>query len=188
MLETKNIFGDNEYNIMSEILENERVTQRELSKKLGVSVSTVNILIAKMIRQGLIKMTQVSQRQVLYMLTPSGMIEKAKKTISYLKIHYRAIYDIKEKIKELFDELSKNNDVIILWINDYEMKEIINLAINELREIDKTPNILLFENNNQLDILIFQTPVLIYMESEKNDFSKHEIFFQIDKIDLVEII
>ena len=61
---------DNEYIIMSEVSENENVSQRELSRKLGVSVSTVNVLINKMIREGLIKMTLVSQKQVLYMLTP----------------------------------------------------------------------------------------------------------------------
>ena len=79
MAESKSIFSDNEYTIMSEIMDNENVSQRELSRKLGVSVSTVNALMNKMIKEGLIKMTQVSQKQVFYMLTPIGMMEKAKK-------------------------------------------------------------------------------------------------------------
>ena len=79
MAESKSIFSDNEYTIMSEIMDNENVSQRELSRKLGISVSTVNALMNKMIKEGLIKMTQVSQKQVFYMLTPIGMIEKAKK-------------------------------------------------------------------------------------------------------------
>ncbi|HHU72069.1 MAG TPA: winged helix-turn-helix transcriptional regulator, partial [Clostridiales bacterium] len=84
MADNKILLADNEYVIMSEVVENEYITQRELSKKLGVSVSTVNVLMNKMIREGLIKMTQVSQKQVLYMLTPVGMMEKAKKTVTYL--------------------------------------------------------------------------------------------------------
>lgn len=70
---------------MSEIVDNENVSQRELSRKLGVSVSTVNALMNKMIKEGLIKMTQVSQKQVFYMLTPVGMVEKAKKNRELFK-------------------------------------------------------------------------------------------------------
>ena len=100
----ENIVMDNEYYIMSEVADNENVTQRELSTKLGVSVSTINVLINKMIREGLIKMKQVSGRQVLYMLTPMGIVEKARKTSSYLRGHYRIIYETNEKIKYLLDE------------------------------------------------------------------------------------
>lgn len=181
------IFLDNEYTIMSKILENEKVTQRELSKILGVSVSTVNILIAKMIREGLIKMTQTSQRQVLYMLTPIGMVEKAQKTISYLKIHYKAIYEIKERIKVLFDELSKENNNIFLWINDKEMKEVIILAMGEFRET-KNNNIILVENNQQFYISTLRFSILVYMGIEESDLNKHEIFSQIEKINLMERI
>ena len=77
--EEESLLLDDEYIIMSEVSENEKISQRELSRKLGVSVSTVNILVNKMIKDGLIKVTQVSQKQVLYMLTPVGMMEKAKK-------------------------------------------------------------------------------------------------------------
>ena len=79
MSEEESLLLDDEYIIMSEVSENEKISQRELSRKLGVSVSTVNILVNKMIKDGLIKVTQVSQRQLLYMLTPVGMMEKAKK-------------------------------------------------------------------------------------------------------------
>ena len=66
MADSKSIYSDNEYTIMSEIMDKESITQRELSKKLGISVSTVNVLMNKMIRDGLVKMTQVSQKQVFY--------------------------------------------------------------------------------------------------------------------------
>ncbi len=99
MAQNKSVFSDNEYSILSEIEKNEHVTQRELSNKLGLSLGSVNVLINKMIKEGLIKMEQISQKQVFYMLTPVGMLAKAKKTVRYLKIHYRAIFETKEKIK-----------------------------------------------------------------------------------------
>ena len=133
MAENESLLFDNEYVIMSEVADNETVTQRELSKKLGISVSTVNVLMNKMIREGLIKMTQVSQKQVLYMLTPVGMMEKAKKTVSYLKAHYRAIYETKEKIKSVLDELCREHDVIYVLMSNDEMSEILSIAVHEYK-------------------------------------------------------
>lgn len=116
---------------MSEIMDNENVSQRELSRKLGVSVSTVNALMNKMIKEGLIKMTQVSQKQVFYMLTPVGMMEKAKKTVSYLKGHYRAIFETKEKIKTIFQALDQEHDAIFVLLGEDEMAEIMGIAVTE---------------------------------------------------------
>ena len=137
MAEYENLIFDNEYVIMSEVADNETVTQRELSKKLGISVSTVNVLMNKMIREGLIKMTQVSQKQVLYMLTPVGMMEKAKKTVGYLKAHYRAIYETKEKIKSVLDELCREHDVIYVLMGNDEMSEILAIAVDEYKNKHK---------------------------------------------------
>ena len=102
----------NEYVIMTEIVDNENVSQRELSRKLGLSVGTVNILINKMIKEGMIKMEQVTNKQAMYMLTPTGIVEKSKKTVSYLKNHYRAIYETKEKIKLILNNLNLNYNYI----------------------------------------------------------------------------
>lgn len=163
MEESKNIFSDNEYTIMSEIVENENVTQRELSRKLGISVSTVNVLINKMIKEGLVKMNQVSQKQVLYMLTPIGMMEKAKKTIRYLKVHYRVIYETKEKIKTVINELDQEHDVIFVLICDDEMGEIIRVAVEELQSRHNESKVKIIDKKKRLDIQEFDSPVLLHM-------------------------
>jgi len=186
LLKEKSITVDNEYSILSEIVENENVTQRELSKKLGVSVSTVNILINKMIREGLIKMTQVSQKQVFYMLTPVGMMEKAKKTVSYLKIHYRAIYEMKEKIKKTFIEISKTYDVILTQVGDDEIGEVIQLIISEFKVTHKEIDIIIingcedFDNSN--------APIFLYTLIEKNDLIEYIEMKGIKTINIFEWI
>ena len=144
-----NIVMDNEYHIMSEVADNENVTQRELSTKLGVSVSTINVLMNKMIREGLIKMKQVSGRQVLYMLTPMGIVEKARKTSSYLKGHYRIIYETNEKIKSLLDEYIQGNDEIYLLICDNEMGEILEMVANEYMDSHRESKIKLIYQNDK---------------------------------------
>lgn len=154
---------DNEYVIMSEVSENENVTQREISRKLGVSVSTVNALMNKMIKEGLIKMTQVSQKQVFYMLTPVGMMEKAKKTVSYLKAHYRAIYLTKEKIKEIFKELANDHDVIFILKSDDEMGEMIGIAIGEFKPSNYNSKLIVLDKKKKINFKDFDSPVLVHM-------------------------
>lgn len=173
---------------MSEIAENENVTQRELSKKLGVSLSTVNVLINKMIREGLIKMTQVSQKQVLYMLTPVGMVEKARKTVSYLKIHYRAIYEMREKIKNIFIDLSREYDVIMVIISDDEIGEVIQATINEFKISHKEIKIVIVHDKKEFDIVRAKSPVLVHMVTDSNNLIEYIRVKHIKIISLIEYI
>ena len=167
----EDIVMDNEYYIMSEVADNENVTQRELSTKLGVSVSTINVLINKMIREGLIKMKQVSGRQVLYMLTPMGIVEKARKTSSYLKGHYRIIYETNEKIKSLLDEYIQGNDEIYLLICDNEMGEILEMVANEYMDSHRDSKIKLIYQNDNVDYTEnneLSDAVLLHMNVEED--------------------
>jgi len=193
---------DNEYIIMSEVSENENVTQRELSKKLGVSVSTVNVLMNKMIREGLIKMTQVSQKQVLYMLTPVGMMEKAQKTVRYLKGHYRAIYETKEKIKSVLDELNQENDIIYVLMRNDEMSEILTIAVQEYKSKHSiqrqtanrssyvNANIIMIQSIVDIDVKNYKSPILLHMMVDDEIMNENMIRYYGDnnKLEIINLI
>jgi DNA-binding MarR family transcriptional regulator len=179
MSEKESILLDNEYHIMSEVADNEKVTQRELSRKLGVSVSTVNVLMNKMIREGLIKMTQVTQKQVLYMLTPVGMMEKASKTVSYLKGHYRAIYETKEKIKDVLEELAGDDELIYVLMDNDEMGEILSVAVHEFKSKHSKAKIEIIHNKEDIclkcdDRRDNQSSVLLHMMANEEILKKFE--------------
>ncbi|MGL5675490.1 MAG: winged helix-turn-helix transcriptional regulator [Cellulosilyticaceae bacterium] len=133
MAQDKPVFSDYAYLVMTEIATNEKITQRELSRELGVSVGSINVLINKLVKEGLIKTQQVSSKQVLYMLTPAGMVEKTKKTASYLKAHYQAIYTTKEKIKVYLQKLVEDYQIIYVLLQQDEMSEILKVAIDEYK-------------------------------------------------------
>lgn len=151
--QSKGLYSDNEFIVMSEISDNESVSQRELSRKLGLSLGSINVLINKMIKEGLIKMEQVSQKQVFYMLTPVGMMEKAKKTVSYLKAHYKAIYETKEKIKSVLVEISlEYDDIFFVLKSDDEMGEVIGVAVSEYLSEHKSEKVKMISRNSVFDI------------------------------------
>ncbi len=169
MTQSNALYSDNEFFIMEEIIYNEKVSQRELSRKLGLSLGTINVLINKMIKDGKIKMNQVSQRQVMYMLTPTGIIEKSKKTLSYLKSHYRAIYETKEKIKLILNELNSEYKNIIIFKSNDEMGDLIELAITEYKSINKFDKMEIIDESFDLDKYknIANSVVLYLIENEE---------------------
>lgn len=172
MAENRDVLLDSKYQIMSEIAENENISQRELSKKLGISLGSVNVLINKMIKEGLIKIEQVSQKQVLYMLTPVGMMEKAKKTVSYLKVHYRAIYETKEKIKVLLNNLKEDYDEIFILISEDEMGEIIKVAVDEYI-LENKINIKLIQKKEDVTISKDKQSIVVHMLTEDKEIKSY---------------
>lgn len=177
MSDYEEVFLDSKYQIMSEIAENENVSQRELSKKLGISLGSVNVLINKMIKEGLIKIEKVSQKQALYMLTPVGMMEKAKKTVSYLKIHYKAIYETKEKVKVLINNLEVYNIIFILLSED-EMGEIMKIAIDEYM-LHNRKDIRYIDNIGCIDLGKYRDSVVLYISNEptERNFLNYDLTF-----------
>lgn len=184
MEEQTRIYSDNEYIIMKEIMEKEDVSQRKLAKKLGISLSTVNALINKMIKEGIIKMNQVSQKQVFYMLTPEGMMGKAKKTVTYLKYHYKAIFEAKEKIKKIFGELNTNNDVVFVLMSSDEIGEIVKIAIDESELSNHESKLVIVNTKEEINIDEFESPAIVYMSSNKEIINR---FTEVEGLTLINL-
>ena len=75
--------------ILREIAANPRATQRQMSARAGVSLAKVNYLLRAMIEKGLIKtenfLTSDHKAAYIYHLTPTGIEERARMTVRFLK-------------------------------------------------------------------------------------------------------
>jgi len=80
-------------------------TQRELSREMGVSLGKVNYCIKKLTEKGLIKLTNFSHNPnkmgYAYLLTPSGVDEKARLTFSFLKRKIKEYEILRDEIVKL---------------------------------------------------------------------------------------
>jgi DNA-binding MarR family transcriptional regulator len=63
---------EHEYEVLNHLQENEITTQRRISKRTGLSLGAVNLLLKKMARKGLIKIEKLNSRTMRYILTPQG--------------------------------------------------------------------------------------------------------------------
>ena len=126
---------DKEYIILNTISNNSSVTQRELSKLTGLSLGSINILLAKMVKEGLIKIRQIPMNRALYMLTPKGMAEKVSKTRNYIKVHYNYINETKQKIIAVLLDIFMVDKELCILLGDDEISELIKSALNQLTDI-----------------------------------------------------
>lgn len=90
---------------------NPDLTQRELAKELGLSVGSVNYCLKALMDKGLVKMknfaTSKNKFGYAYVLTPSGISEKAVITHRFLKRKIDEYENLKSEIEVLQSEANK---------------------------------------------------------------------------------
>jgi EPS-associated MarR family transcriptional regulator len=96
---------------MQLLQENPHLSQREMAKALNISFGGVNYCLNALINKGLVKIHNFSQSQnkfgYAYLLTPSGISEKAVLTGSFLKRKLEEYEALKAEIKALELEINK---------------------------------------------------------------------------------
>ena len=71
--------------IIEEVENNNKITQRELAKKLNISIGMTNFFVKRIIKKGYFKITNIPKNRLMYMITPKGIIEKSRLTFEYLR-------------------------------------------------------------------------------------------------------
>lgn len=184
-MQSKTVTADHELSIMTEISENDRISQRELSRKLGLSLGSINVLINKMVKEGFIKMEQVSQKQVLYMLTPVGLVEKAQKTMDYLKVHYRVITETKNRIKTVIADSEKEHDAVFVLVSDDEMGEMVRVAVDEYN-LMKISKVAIIRNITGINWKDYDKPTLLHITTSYSEILWTKDYEHLKVVDLLE--
>lgn len=100
---------DTYYRVMRILQDNPDLTQRELAKKLGISVGGLNYCMKALMKKGLVKMKNFSNSKnkfgYVYLLTPSGMAEKATLTHRFLLRKMDEYEALQTEIEELRSEV-----------------------------------------------------------------------------------
>jgi EPS-associated MarR family transcriptional regulator len=99
------------YKLMRVLEANPSMSQRDLARALGVSLGRVNYCLQALINKGLIKAKSFSESRNKaaygYLLTPSGIEQKAALTINFLKAKTREYEALRLEIEGLQRELER---------------------------------------------------------------------------------
>ena len=106
---------DTYFRVMRLLKENPDITQRELADKLGVSVGALNYCLKALIGKGWVKMKNFSASKnkfgYIYVLTPSGLEQKAELTREFLQRKIQEFDALKAEIDSLQFEADQMNGV-----------------------------------------------------------------------------
>ncbi len=111
---SKTINLDIHFKVLHSLEENPHITQRELAKKLGISLGRVNYCLKALIKIGHIKVNNFQKNSnksaYLYLLTPTGLSKKALLTKDFLKrkmVEYKMLKNELDQIKSQINSLNQ---------------------------------------------------------------------------------
>ena len=100
---------DTEYTLLKILKDNPEMTQRQLSKELGLSLGKTNYLIHALMGKGWVKLTNFRRSNkklgYLYLITPKGIEEKSILAKNFLERKSAEYIKLKEEIEILKSEL-----------------------------------------------------------------------------------
>lgn len=124
--------------LLVEIESGQAVSQRHLSSRLGIALGLTNLLLRRIVAKGWVKVVRVRPNRVCYLLTPAGVLEKARLTREYLEGTLQFYTDARERVRDRFRELSTELDGLGLpkRIVFYGAGEIAEIGYVSLQETD----------------------------------------------------
>jgi EPS-associated MarR family transcriptional regulator len=93
------------YSLLKTLEENPGLSQRDLAKKLGISLGKVNFCLNALVEKGSLKINNFRKSDnklaYAYLLTPRGVEEKARITVQFLKYKVQEYERLRAEIEEL---------------------------------------------------------------------------------------
>lgn len=100
-----------EYRVLKLVEKQPTITQRQLSKELGVSLGKTHYVIKALVKVGWIKLENFQRSDnklgYAYLLTPTGVLEKAQITRRFLVRKQQEYENLKREIEQLQTEVDE---------------------------------------------------------------------------------
>jgi EPS-associated MarR family transcriptional regulator len=100
------------YGLLKTLEENPGLSQRDLAKRLGISLGKVNFCLNALVEKGSLKIDNFRNSEnklaYAYLLTPRGVEEKARITVHFLKHKMQEYEQLRKEIAELTREAEQN--------------------------------------------------------------------------------
>ena len=123
---------EREHQILSYLQNDDKATQRQIASETGFSLGSVNILLKKMIKKGLVKIERLNARSLRYILTPRGLTEKSRLTYTFIKNSYEQIMTLTTAVENVIQKIHPGQSAgIYLYGPHNEVLEVLNLVLSK---------------------------------------------------------
>src|SRR5512135_1401616 len=117
--------------ILDELSNNDSLTQRDLSSRLGIALGLANSYLKNLVAKGYITVKSIPPRRYAYFLTPKGFAEKTRLTYNLLQDYTRIYREARENLKKLFSELQAEGVTKVVFAGADEVAEIAYITLHE---------------------------------------------------------
>ncbi len=117
--------------LMSEIAKEEPLSQRELSRRLGIALGLVNSYIRNLVAKGYVRVKAFPRNRYCYLLTPQGIAEKSRLAYRHLN-YFTNLYKVtRQDYLDLFRSLRDVGVTGVIFCGVDEVAEIAYLSLWE---------------------------------------------------------
>lgn len=121
--------------LMGEIERDGNPSQRELSRRLNLSLGLINTFLKRLVSKGYFKVKTMPRNRVKYFLTPKGLARKSKLTVEYLRYSINFYNEIKKLLLNKFQDMQGSQTKSILLFGAGEVAELAYLYL-QLTDIE----------------------------------------------------
>ena len=117
--------------LLSEIEQEESVSQRELASRLGIALGLVNSYLKNLVAKGFVRIRSFPKNRYGYLLTPQGLAEKSRLAYQHLS-YFTNLYQIaRQDYLALFRTLHTSGIRRVSFCGVDETAEIAYLSLRE---------------------------------------------------------
>jgi hypothetical protein len=132
---TLDIEAHRDLKLLEAVEEDSRVTQRTLATKLGIALGLTNIYLKRLVRKGYIKCVNVQSNRISYLITPRGIVEKARLTYQFLDYSLHLYGEVRHHLRGVLQECAAAGRRVAI----YGRGEAAELAYLSLKESGLEP-------------------------------------------------
>jgi DNA-binding MarR family transcriptional regulator len=115
--------------LLEEMEKEKPATQRDLARKLNVSLGLVNSFIKRLANKGYFKISTIPKNRVRYILTPKGVAEKSRLTYEYIQYSYLFYRNARKELNDLFARLESQRVQRIVFLGAGDLAEIAYISL-----------------------------------------------------------
>jgi len=117
--------------ILDELSNNDALTQRDLSKRMGIALGLVNSYLKNLIAKGYITVSTIPPKRYGYYLTPKGFAEKTRLAYDLLQDYTRIYREAKNNYRKLFTDLERIGVKRVVFAGVDEVAEFAYITLQE---------------------------------------------------------
>ncbi len=119
--------------ILDELSNNDTLTQRDLSQRLGIALGLVNSYVKNLVAKGYITVRNIPPKRYAYYLTPKGFAEKTRLAYDLLQDYTRIYREAKNNYRQLFFELERSGAKRVVFAGADEVAEFAYITLQETK-------------------------------------------------------